>query len=460
MIDVPSPSPLINPLARGGDLDFWTLMSGPLGVVLFIPFIPLVRLAARRAPRAALIGAGLAWLLLTAGPGPTFMLLLFLAAGVSWLLILRDGRRRGALGPREAVAAVWIGLHVLILPLWWHPRQDWFASPMPALHALGFAYLAIRLISWGVQIAYRPNEPLRLLDSICWLLYVPCMRNGPVMLRDSFLERFAAWRDRMFSSRGWFSPVPASSLSAVGHAAAPASAVRAPLWSYWRAVLPRLAGGVVAAFFLGVIVHNLPRGRDDGLDFFSAPQNYATRHLSRVFYLVPIAIYLFMWAYNEFAAGAAAALGLRVDDNFNHLPRAVSVRDFWRRWHITMGRWLRDFVYIPLGGKYGFAGLGRGSAPLNTLAVFAYCAVWHGASVSFLVWAVTQVAALAVQQAWDAFWAWCGPHRRPRGPAWTILCWLLTMHYQIATILVFMDFEHCGSRILPELLRRCWTPAS
>lgn len=454
MIDLPTPSPLINPLARGGELEFWTMMSGPLGVVLFVPLIPLVRMLAPHAPRAALIGAALAWLVVTAGPGPTFMLLLFVAAGVSLLMILRELRRREELGPRATVAAAWVGLHVLILPLWWRPRQDWFASPMPALHALGFAYLAIRMISWGVSIAARAQAPLRLGDSICWLLYVPCMRNGPVMLRDTFLERFDAWRARMRSRRRWFSPLPASSLAIAGPASAEPAAPDGARWAYWRAVLPRFAGGALAAFLLGAIVHNLPRGRSDGLDFFSAPQVYATRHLSRVFYLLPVAIYLFIWAYNEFAAGAAAALGLRVDDNFDHLPRATSVRDFWRRWHTTMGRWLRDYVYIPLGGKRGLAGLGAWSAPLNTTAVFAYCAVWHGASVSFLVWAASQVAALAIQQGWDAFWTWCGPHRRPRGVAWTVLCWVVTMHYQVATILIFMDFEHCGTRIIPELLRR------
>ncbi len=86
--------------------------------------------------------------------------------------------------------------------------------------------------------------------------------------------------------------------------------------------------------------------------------------------------------YSDIAIGAAEVMGFRLAKNFDAPYFSVSIKDFWRRWHITLGTWLRDYLYIPLGGnrcsklrRYG-----------NLMAVFLVCGLWHGASLSFLVW--------------------------------------------------------------------------
>ena len=93
-------------------------------------------------------------------------------------------------------------------------------------------------------------------------------------------------------------------------------------------------------------------------------------------------IYWDFSGYSDIAVGAAALLGVRLSRNFDHPYRADSLRDFWRRWHISLTRWFTDYVYIPLGGSR------RGTVRLavNTMVVFLLSGLWHGAAYHFVVW--------------------------------------------------------------------------
>jgi D-alanyl-lipoteichoic acid acyltransferase DltB (MBOAT superfamily) len=408
-----------NPAIACEPLQVWELYAGPLGLIAFVVLVPLVRLAARARRRTALIVGALVWVVGTAGPKSTVMLLLFLALACTWVRLLDGLRRRGWINPAAMIGLVWLGLHLLILPLWWFPAlQPWYGWRLthpPALHAFGFAYLMLRVVAWGVDTARRPPEARRSIDTACWLLYPPCMRNGPILLRDAFLKRLDAWDPR--------AKVP------VG------------------AVLKRLVSALVGLVALAVAARWTPSVALGAVDFFAAPQGYSTGELLRVFYLLPIQIYLFLWSYSELAIGLALWLGIKVDENFNWAPGATSVRDFWRRWHVTVGLWLRNYVYIPLGGN-------RGIIPLHYLVVFGYCGLWHGAALSFLAWGLSQAAALTVQLGWDRLRDRLGWQNRPSGHVWTAFCWLLTLHYQVATLVVFADFQHVGTRFFAELFGR------
>jgi D-alanyl-lipoteichoic acid acyltransferase DltB (MBOAT superfamily) len=407
------PVPLFNPLTDGAPLTPRELLAGPLGLIAYLPLVPLVLLLARRFRHGALIVGGLVWLLPTLGPETAAVLLIGVAVGAGWIILLGALRRRDTLSRRGMIALVWLGLHLLVLPLWWYAHPSWYPSRMAVLHNVGFAYFLLRLIDWGTETADQPQTPLRLWDTIAWLMYPPCMRLGPVLLRADFLRRFDEWDPR-----------------------------RSPAW---RKGAARLGLLVLGGLGLAIIGRNIPTAAPEAVDYFTAPADYETGHLLRAFYLIPIQIYLLLWTYNQLALALSLWVGLPVDDNFRRLPLATSVREFWRRWHITVGGWLRSQIYLPLGG-------GRRHAFINTLAVFGYCGLWHGASWSFLAWGLSQVLALAVQRGWDKLRERWGLLAHLRGPVWTFFCWLLTMHYQIATIVVFADFEHAGWRILSELL--------
>ena len=93
-------------------------------------------------------------------------------------------------------------------------------------------------------------------------------------------------------------------------------------------------------------------------------------------------IYFDFSAYSDMAIGLAAMFGLRFHENFMQPYSAVSMQDFWRRWHISLSSWLRDYLYIPLGGSRA----GTWRTYINLLLVFFLCGLWHGASWTFAVW--------------------------------------------------------------------------
>jgi len=86
--------------------------------------------------------------------------------------------------------------------------------------------------------------------------------------------------------------------------------------------------------------------------------------------------------YSHIAIGAAKVMGFELMDNFRQPYFAVSVRDFWHRWHISLSTWFRDYLYIPLGGSRR----GRVRAMVNTMITFIVSGLWHGASLSFVAW--------------------------------------------------------------------------
>ncbi|MBU4151277.1 MAG: MBOAT family protein, partial [Proteobacteria bacterium] len=99
-------------------------------------------------------------------------------------------------------------------------------------------------------------------------------------------------------------------------------------------------------------------------------------------FLYSLQIYYDFSGYTDMAIGIGMLFGFQFPENFNYPYAASSIRDFWRRWHITLSSWFRDYLYIPLGGS-------RGSTirtHLNLILVFVLCGLWHGASWNFLIW--------------------------------------------------------------------------
>ena len=93
-------------------------------------------------------------------------------------------------------------------------------------------------------------------------------------------------------------------------------------------------------------------------------------------------IYYDFSGYSDMAIGMGRMLGFEFKENFLHPYCSASIREFWRRWHISLSTWFRDYLYIPLGGNQK----GRTRTCLNSLVVFALCGLWHGASAMFLLW--------------------------------------------------------------------------
>ncbi len=103
-------------------------------------------------------------------------------------------------------------------------------------------------------------------------------------------------------------------------------------------------------------------------------------------------IYFDFSGYSDMAIGLGKMLGFDFLENFNYPYTATSVTEFWRRWHISLSSWFRDYVYVPLGGNRG------GKTYRNLLVVFILCGVWHGANWTFLIWGVLHGVLLIVER--------------------------------------------------------------
>lgn len=134
-------------------------------------------------------------------------------------------------------------------------------------------------------------------------------------------------------------------------------------------------------------------------------------------------LYLDFSGYVDVARGSAMLLGIDLPQNFNFPYLCTSIADFWRRWHMTLGDWLRNYLYFPLGGSR--QGLTR--TCLNLLIVMAIAGIWHGAAWGFIVWGVLHGIALAVHRLMDAVSKQSQPLQQWwRSVPGTLTAWILT----------------------------------
>jgi D-alanyl-lipoteichoic acid acyltransferase DltB (MBOAT superfamily) len=119
-------------------------------------------------------------------------------------------------------------------------------------------------------------------------------------------------------------------------------------------------------------------------DVYAAPQNFTGLQLTLATLFFAYQIYCDFSGYSDIAVGSARVLGFRLMENFQTPYASTSIAEFWRRWHISLSSWFRDYVYVPMGG-------GRVSQirqARNILVTFAISGLWHGANWTYVVWGV------------------------------------------------------------------------
>ncbi len=227
-------------------------------------------------------------------------------------------------------------------------------AAIPATPPLAISFFAFEFVHYLVEVD-RGREPIRSpRDFIIFALYWPSIVAGPIKRYQQFIPELEA--------------------GAVG--------VR----------LPDVAtGGLRVALGLSkkVVADNLTAWiafQDDRLHLLPPATRWA--------FLAALAlrIVLDFGGYSDMAIGFARMQGVRLQENFDWPYLARSPADFWRRWHMSLSTWIRDYVYIPLGG--GRAGTARKIA--NGLVAFLLCGLWHGAAWNFAVWGLYHGAGLAL----------------------------------------------------------------
>ncbi len=168
----------------------------------------------------------------------------------------------------------------------------------------------------------------------------------------------------------------------------------------------------------------------------------ATAFLGAVCYTLQI--YYDFSGYSDMAIGLGKMFGFEFRENFNYPYTSLSVREFWRRWHISLSTWFRDYVYIPLGGNRR----GKGRQLLNLLIVWTLTGIWHGASWNFLFWGLYYALLLILEKVFLY-------DRLQNSPAWlghvyamilVVVGWVLFSVEDLSSCLVYLRSMFFGGK--------------
>ncbi len=231
---------------------------------------------------------------------------------------------------------------------------------------VGISFYTFMAISYVVD-AYRGDfEPTTLEKFAVYLSFFPHLVAGPIVRPSELIPQIETPRNprRVDTSRAFY-------LIATG---------------LFKKV-------VIANYLASSIVDEV----------FAAPGQHSSLEILIAIYAYAVQIYADFSGYTDMAIGIALLLGFSFPQNFDSPYAAVSVQDFWRRWHMTLSRWLRDYVYIPLGGNRK----GEIITYRNLMLTMLIGGLWHGAAWTFVVWGGLHGAALAGERWW----------RRNRAPA-------------------------------------------
>ncbi len=146
--------------------------------------------------------------------------------------------------------------------------------------------------------------------------------------------------------------------------------------------------------------------------------------------------------FSEFAQGLALMMGFRLPDNFNAPYKSATITEFWRRWHITLSTWLKDYLYISLGGNRK----GKFRTYLNLFLTMFLGGLWHGVSLPFIAWGALHGIALALHKVWLSIVPGAKSVGSEMRPVWRVLATIFTLHVVAFGWLLFnsKDMETVG----------------
>ena len=258
-------------------------------------------------------------------------------------------------------------------------------SPVVAvLLPLGISFYTFELVSYLVDI-YRRRIPAQrdVLHYALYVLFFPRLVAGPIVRPDEFFPQLGK-----FALPDWDRAQVALQLILLG--------------LFQKAVL---------ADHLGLAIDPV----------FADPASFASLSVWLAMVGYALQIYCDFAGYSAMALGMARLLGFRLPVNFRMPYFSADIAEFWHRWHVSLSRWIRDYVYIPLGGSRG----GPWMTARNVFLTMTLCGLWHGAGWTFILWGAYHGALLALHRAVPRPNWWSSPLLRPLHVGTTFLCCVL-----------------------------------
>jgi D-alanyl-lipoteichoic acid acyltransferase DltB (MBOAT superfamily) len=261
---------------------------------------------------------------------------------------------------------------------------------------LGLSFITFRSLSYVMDVYRKTMEPTRrYFDYLTFVAFFPTVIAGPVVRAKELLPQFTA-RPQLTSEEGT------------------------------HAIFLIMLGLIKKVAIADFLANNLV-GR-----VFDQPQLYSSVETLAAVYGYALQIYCDFSGYSDIAIGSALLLGFKLPINFNSPYRAISLVDFWKRWHITLSNWLTDYVYFSIGGlrKRPF------NLYRNVMLTMLIGGLWHGAAWTFVIWGGLHGLGLSVNRWWELRRK---REKRKASQEWWVkaLCTLATFHFVCLTWIFF-----------------------
>src|SRR5580698_9002886 len=244
---------------------------------------------------------------------------------------------------------------------------------------IAISFFTFMAISYVVDIYRRQLEPAKPLDFAVYISFFPHLLAGPIVRGTELLPQIRRRRD------------PGS----VDYARA-----------FWLILAGLFKKVVISSYVSSAIVTPV----------FTSPTQHSAPEAIFAAWGYAVQIYCDFSGYTDIAIGLAMLLGFRFPQNFDAPYTARTLQDFWRRWHITLSRWLRDYLYVPLGGNRG----SEIATSRNILITMLLGGVWHGAAWTFILWGLLHGVGQVVGHQRRR---WRLAHGKPELPEGTFRLW-------------------------------------
>ncbi len=251
---------------------------------------------------------------------------------------------------------------------------DWTVGKI--ILPLGISFFTFTQIAYLADVGRGVICEYDLGDFLLFITFFPHLIAGPIIHHSEMMPQFAEPRTYRFD---WENLAVGLGMFAIG--------------LFKKVVIADSLSGHVAKVF-GAAASGSPLY---SLDAWAGVLSYTFQ------------IYFDFSGYTDMAIGLARMFGITLPLNFNSPYKAVNIIEFWRRWHMTLSRFLRDYLYIPLGGNRR----GKFRRYVNLLLTMAIGGLWHGAAWTFVIWGSFHGLCLAVNHLWHGLW----PSRRPALPS-------------------------------------------
>lgn len=242
-----------------------------------------------------------------------------------------------------------------LMPLIWPLEMNNDLPVMDLIFPIGISFFTFQGLSYAIDV-YRDKNRLvqNPIDILLFVSFFPTILSGPIMRSHQFIPQL---EKPVYSSRSF----------QLGFAL----------------ILSGMFKKIVLASYLSEQIVR---------DVFQVPGDYSSASVLAAVYGYSIQIFCDFSGYSDLAIGVALLLGYRIPLNFNRPYIATDLQEFWHRWHISLSTWLRDYLYIPLGGNKD----GKLSKYINIMLTMILGGLWHGAHMRFILWGVLHGLGLVV----------------------------------------------------------------